>query len=918
MINRFAAVALLLASGFAWPLTAQDAAPATGRIVGRVMDESGAPVAGAQVRIAASGSATATTGLDGRYTILNVPAGAVALAVRAIGYSPKTVSGINVPAGGAVEQNVALTSQTVQVEELTVTAAAERGTVAAALDEQRTAAGVVNAITAEQIARSPDGDAGQAVQRVSGVTVQDGRYVQVRGLGDRYTTVSLNNARMPSAEPERRVVPLDLFPAGLLEGITTSKTFTVDQPGDFSGGQVNLRTRDFPLRRTFSLSVSTGANDAVTAHAMPRAPTVGREWLGFAGRERRLPGSVRDAGNFSGLSQSERSLLVASFRNVWSARPGEAPANGSTSISLGGEDPLLGAQVGYLFSFGYGNGQDVRVAERRARADADGTGGTIGRNLYRGQTLSSSVLWGGLANLTLRLGGASKLQLTNTVTRGGDNTVTRLAGHNEEFDRDFDITRLGFVERAVRSHQLLGQHLVGARHQVEWSVAGSAVRRLEPDRSDLIMDAAIDSAGTVTPVAWFGQGRSAVRTFSELDESGLDLALNYRLELGASRATAVKVGASRRTVRRHADSRAYQIRNAGLSDAERAQSPAEFVFAAVSGTAFDVIPDAQVGRYDADDAITAGFVQLELPLSGSLRMIGGVRVEQWHLDLTTLNQLGQTVVLGRRNSDVLPALGLTLRLGANTSLRLSATQTVSRPEYREISPTMSRDIAGGYDFAGNDSLQRALIRNFDLRWEWYPSSGEVLSVGLFAKYFDEPIERVIVATTGLPSSSVENSDRARNLGIELEVRRSLGMVAGALAPLGVFANATVMASRIRLKATSQAAQRNVNRPLTGQAAYVVNAGLTWQHPRSDLNATLLYNVVGRRIHEVGSILLPDAWEEPRHMVDFSARFPLLAGVSGKLDVRNILDAPYQVTQGSVVRLRYRTGRTLSAGLSWNP
>ncbi|MDQ3949879.1 MAG: TonB-dependent receptor plug domain-containing protein, partial [Gemmatimonadota bacterium] len=205
------------------------------------MTDVGIQVVGAQPGATSSGT---TSGVDGRYALPRVRAGAVTLHIRRLGYQPKTITGVFVPAGGGVEQDVTLEPSTVQLTATLVTADAERGTVNAALDQQRNATGIVNAVTSEQIQRSPDGDAAQAVQRVTGVTVQDGRYVFVRGLGERYTTTSLNGARMPSPEPERKVVPLDLFPAGLLQTITTLKTFTPDLPGDFGGAAVDIRTRE--------------------------------------------------------------------------------------------------------------------------------------------------------------------------------------------------------------------------------------------------------------------------------------------------------------------------------------------------------------------------------------------------------------------------------------------------------------------------------------------------------------------------------------------------------------------------------------------------------------------------------------------------------------------------------------------------
>lgn len=898
------------------PLAAQDApvvtaAPgATGRIVGRVLEEgTGAPIAGAQVNVVGF-PLRANSSLDGRYTILGVPAQTISISVRAVGYSPKTVAGIEVPAGSGIQQDVTLAAQTVQLGEITVEAAAERGSVTSALEEQRYSNNVVNAITAEQISRTPDSDASQAVQRVSGVSVQDGRYVFVRGLGERYTTTSLNNARIPSPEPERRVVPLDLFPAGLLEGISTTKTFTPDQPGDFSGAQVNLRTREFPVRRVVTLGMSSGFNTAVTGRTVVSAPTVGSEWLGYAGSERQIPASALAAGDLTGLSAAEISGIIGDFRNVWSNRTRTAAPNNSFSLSAGGEDPVLGRLIGYIGSLSYSSGQEIRRDETRARADIGATPGTaVAQNRYSGESVTSSVLWGGMLNLSTRIGSTTKLDLNNTYSRSADNGATRLLGFSEDLGIDLDVTRLSMVERSVRSNQFAAQHLFGLRHHIDWSVTSNAVRRYEPDRSDLFYDV---SAGRNE---WFGLGRSAVRTFSELDETAWELAGSYRLELGAARQTSVKVGGSWRRVERDADSRAFNILNQNLSQADRSTAP-EQIFNRTSD--LTLIADAQVGRYAAEDRVTAGFVQLEMPLSTRLKLVGGARVEQWQLDLITTRPDGQLFPVGRRNTDVLPALALTYRLGDRQNLRFSASQTLSRPEYRELAFVTTRDIAGGLDSYGNPSLRRALIQNYDLRWELYPSPGEVVSVAVFAKRFDDPIERIVVGATGAVVNTFVNADGADNYGVEFEVRRSLAVISPALLPFTAFANATLMRSEITPGNDSLSSLASASRPMVGQAGYVLNAGLGYMSNSGRWNATLLYNVVGRRIHEAATIGLPDAWEEPRHLFDFSIRFPVFNTVAGKVDAKNLLDAPYRVRQGDVTRLGYNTGRQFSVGLSWQP
>jgi outer membrane receptor protein involved in Fe transport len=234
-----------------------------------------------------------------------------------------------------------------------------------------------------------------------------------------------------------------------------------------------------------------------------------------------------------------------------------------------------------------------------------------------------------------------------------------------------------------------------------------------------------------------------------------------------------------------------------------------------------------------------------------------------------------------------------------------------------MSLVTTRDIAGGLDAFGNPSLQRALIQNYDARWEFYPTPGELISVGVFAKRFTNPIERVLVGTTGGSVNTWVNADGATNFGLEVELRRNLGSLSPALLPFTAFANATLMRSRIEVGNDSLASLANPRRPMVGQAPYVVNAGLGYSS-RGGVSATLLFNVVGRRIHEAATVGLPDAYEEPRRMLDLSFRFPVMTDLDGKIDVKNILDAPIHITQGDVTRLRYVTGRQVGFGLSWQP
>jgi hypothetical protein len=899
------------------PLVAQQST----RIAGRVVDaSSGQPIPSVQVTIEGT-NFSVLTDWSGRYLIAGVPAGTWTVSGRTIGYAAKLVTGVELAEGATVELNITLIAAAIQVAPIEVSVADERGSVARALDEQRTSNQIINSVSSEQIRRSPDSDAGQAVQRVSGVTVQDGRYVLVRGLGERYTTTALNGARIPSPEPDRKIVPLDLFPSGLLDGIVTAKTFTPDQSGDFSGAQVDLRTRDFLLDRVVTFSASVGANDAVTDKLMPFAPTVGSEWLGAPGSARSTPSMIADNPTLSGYSQTDINATINSMRNVWTPNLRKGRGKGSFAASIGGTDPWFGRQVQYLASLTYGNETEGRADERRAIAGAGSSGSLDVLNAYHGSTGRTSVLWGGLLNLSTPLGTTGRIRLENTYTRSGDNEAISMAGYNNEFDQILDIARLTFTERTVRSHQRGAHQGPAGRHALDWAASLSSVERNEPDRSDLVYQTTIDSVtGTSNPYAWFGAARSAVRTFDDLQERGYEGSFNYRHQLGGPAAKRyVKVGAIYRTTDRDANSYAYDIINVpGISDAERRQS-AEAIFQGTytDQNKFYLFPDAALGTYTAVDDLVAGYAQLEFSLSERLRVIGGARVEHDKLVVNSNTQNGPTESV-LDNTDVLPALSLTYSPTQKHNVRVSVSQTLSRPEYREISPITTFELFGGQSQAGNPDLRRALIQNADLRWEWYPAPGQIVSAALFAKRFKEPIERILVSSASTSAGVVTwvNAEGANNYGLELELRSSLAPLSPALQAFGVTFNTTLMQSEITPGADSLSSLTSATRPMVGQAEYVVNAGLNYTS--RSFFANVMYNVVGPRIREAAIQPLPNVIEHARNIVDVSLQAPIGTRASLKLDAKNLLDAPFRLTQGTVERHFYRTGRAYSLGVSWTP
>jgi len=913
-ILRHAILPAVLAWIAGLPLSAQTP---TGRIVGTVVDgDAGVPLAGARVTVAGT-TLSATTRVDGRYALANVPAGAVTLRVAMIGYGPTSVTGVAVKSGDVTTQDISLQGQATLLEELSVTAEAAQGSVNSILDEQRYSVAIVNAISAEQISRSPDGDAAAALQRMSGATIQDGKYLNMRGLGDRYTQASLNGARIPSPEPERKVVPLDLFPSGLLSEITTSKTFTPDQAGDFSGGSVNIKTKEFPGRRYLALSVSAGFNDAVTGKSSVFAPATGRDWVALGASPRALPVSFDNVDFTQQLSPAQTNALVSSFRNVWSTRRRTGSPNGSAGLSLGGTLPTGGTGLSYLLSGSYAYSQEARVEQRRAIAAPPSTAGGSVTELdrYDGTTGRNSALWGGIANFSVNVGAHSKISLNNTYNRTMDNEGRFESGTSENLALPLQVQRLRYVERNIYASQLGVHQELADRHFLDLGFTASGVSRKEPDRSEVVYE-----TSTGTP-SWYGfSNEAAVRTFADLHEHSYEGSASWQFRFGTTpRNRFVQIGALYRSTDRGAANRSYSVALLRpLRDDDRSLSPEQIFdgrFTQGSLDNFRITPLAAGGSYDATDRLTAGYGMLTLELGKSLEMIGGARVEHSRVEVRSLSTAGEPSFARPSYTDVLPSLALNYRAGQDVNIRLSATQTLSRPEYRELSPILFREVIGGDNVKGNPDLKRALIRNFDLRWEWYPRGGEVVSLALFAKRCSDPIERVYTGTSGTRIITHVNARGADNYGVELEVRRGLDVLGTRFQPFTAFANATVMKSRIQIDLAGSSVT-NAERKMVGQAPYVLNAGLTWKHSSADASATLLFNRVGERISEAGEIPLPDVVEQPRNVMDASIAFPLFGALSGRADVKNLLDAPYRITQGGVVREGYRAGRIFSIGFTW--
>jgi outer membrane receptor protein involved in Fe transport len=899
----------------------------TGRIVGRVFSSRNAePLVNAEVSIP-SLNLGALTDLDGRYLIAGVPPGTHDIVVRLIGYGTKTLTGVAVDAGAVVPLDIALAPEAIQFEALTVTASRERGSATSLLTDRLGAALVVDAIGADQIARSPDGDAAAALARVPGVSVVDGKYVYVRGLGERYGSTTLNGAPLPSPEPDRKVVPLDIIPTGLLESVVTAKTYSPDQPGDHAGGLVQLRTRQFVGARSFKVSASVGFNTAATWKDGLGYAGGKYDFLAFDDGARDLPAAVPADRSLDGLASADLERIGKAFIGTWGPRREPLPLDQSFGLAFGDQIELGGLALGFLGSLTQSSGY-TRYADAIERVYSANDVEVD----YLGETTTQAATLGALANLGLRITPTHRITLAAVYNRFADDEARIFDGWNLDANADVRNYRIRYLSQTLLNVQLSGDHVFDGLGDVglRWRGAYAAAGRYEPNTREMLYRKAPDGR-----FLWENFIQSGSVFHQDLTEDGVsggvDLELPIRLR---SLPASLSLGAAIDLRDRAAYTRRFRFLQRGaVAEEVRERSP-DLIFSdetirAVDGFLIDE-STFDTDNYDAGQEVLAAYVMIDTEILPRLRLAGGARIERAEQTVTPRVLPGSGLIApegaNTEDTDILPALNLTYRLGDAMNLRLGVSRTLARPHLRELAPFHFADYAGGYLTLGNTLLRRATIRNHDLRWEWSPGPGRVLSLSTFHKRFTDPIEVLVLPSTELKKTWV-NAGRATNYGVELELRTGLEFLAPALESLAINANVTLVRSEVEtggvVRAWDAGQELRIElpareRPLQGQSPYVVNLGLSYVQPTLGTTATLLYNRFGRRIDSVGSAVLADVYEEARDRLDFVAEQPLPYGLSIKVTASRLLGSEVRFTQDGRTVRTYDAGRTLSVSASWSP
>ena len=908
---------LLILSGT--PVWAQE----TGTVRGTVLDGVSAElVRNALVEVIGTDFAVSTN-LDGQFS-LDLPPGTYEIEVSHDGFFPNRIEALNVASGADITLDVVLPPTRTEVQSITVTADAvtlETSTQEIMLLERRASTTVSDLIGSEEISANGDSDAAGVMSRVVGVSLMDDKYVFVRGLGDRYSTTQLNGSLMPSTEADRKVVPLDLFPANLVDNIKLEKTFTPNQPGEFSGALVKIETVEFPAGPTLKFSASQGFNTQSTFKDFLTYPGGKHDWLGFGDSRRALPSAIPADRVARGSIFSDRGYTPAeiegfgeSFENIWNPRTEGGKPNQGFNFLAGNTFGRLGVVYALTYSNKFQTGDSI---QNYYVVGLNNKPRQI--NKYNIQSGTNTVRLGNTLNFAIRANNNHKFLFKNFFSKDASDEARVFEGYNGDFATNIRNQRIHFVEETIYAGQLAGEHFFsGLNGLLEWRVAFNRAGRDEPDLREALY---IQNQATGN-YRLREQTQSGFRQWIEATdkiwEPGLDFVKFVTL---GSVSGSIKAGGSYSSRDRRFNSRRFRFTHRSTRGLDLSQDPEALFLPEYIGPNFELREDTRpTDHYLGDQIIRAGYAMVDFFLSPRWRVIGGARVEKsvQKLDSFDLFAINPTKIQTKLDdTDILPSINVVYAISPEMNLRGAFSQTLSRPNFRELAPFDFTDVTGGNTVVGNPDLVRTKLNNVDFRWEWFQGASDLLAVSVFYKNFDNPIEQIFQPTSQL-RISFENVDGARNLGMETELRKSLGDFSSGLQNFSVSANYTFVSSQVEIGERQLSVVTSTNRALAGQSQNVFNGTFEYANPRFGNSIRLLYNMVGRRITDVGALGLPDIYQEPQHVFDIVYKHRL-GGEEGPMELSfsadNLLNDEKKFTQGGELYRLYRNGRSYSAGLS---
>ncbi len=875
-------------------------AMATGKITGMVTDEkTGDPIIGATVSLKNTSLGTATD-VDGNY-LLQVQPGTFTVTVNYIGYQTKEVADVVVTEGAATSVNIVIAeSKSTQLEEVVVRTSMKKENIASLYMMQRNSIAVSSGISADIIQRTPDRNTGEVLKRVSGASVKDNKYVIIRGLNDRYNVAMVNNALMPSTEPDKKAFSFDVIPSNVIDNIIINKTASPDMPGDFAGGIVQVLTKDVPESDFLNVGVAATYNTQTTFKDFTSEERSAGDYLGFP-KDKSLPGGFgSNYTKYAAKSLEDQVAAAKQLPNSYQTVTTAALPN--TSLQLSGGKALHmkdGGKFGVIGGLSYRTGQTLVPDYKRGLFET----ARVSRYSTETQNRFSANL-AGLANLSY-VKGRSKISWKNLYNKMYDNNYYERLGYSTSNNQQFKLYSTIPSERQVVNSQLEGEHAFGERSvKLNWNLNYAGFTAKQEDLRTAFYGRSATFDANDEPVEeslpYELVDRNSRRFFGKQTDNnfGGNFNVSYPFQMFGQKQT-MKAGYLGLYKQRDFGMRVLQYDYRGNANDPERFLPVNQIFApsniATNGFTINEITN-QTDKYEATALQNAAFLMFDNSFSSKWRLTWGVRFESY---TQNLNGADRTQKIDKTDvfNDVLPSLSLSYGVNDNSKLRLAASRTVNRPEFREIAPFQFVDFENLWTISGNPNLKRGNINNLDFRYEYYPNPGETITAGVFVKQFENPIEAKMDDQSNLDLLifTYQNAKSASAVGAEIEIRKSLSFLSDAswLENLFIGGNVSYIYSRVsNIIGTSNTIGTKAERPLQGQSPYLVNLSLLYNDAKSGWAISALYNRIGHRVAIVGSSSIPTTWENGRDIVDFSiSKAVLKRRGEVKLMISDLLNQP---------------------------
>lgn len=865
-------------------------------IKGKVTDSTtGEPLIGATVQIDGTTKAAATD-IDGLFAFSGLDENAnYTLTIKYISYKTKKIDGVRAETQPQVIE-IKLTPDEQTLNEVTVTGVARKNTEIAVIQMTKSSPVIVSNVSAQEITKTQDTNAGEVIRRVPGVSLIDDKFVMVRGLSQRYNNVWINGGAVPSSEADSRAFSFDLIPSSQIDNMQIVKTPSPEYPADYTGGFITITTKDIPAENTAELSVGGNWNDITSFSDFKYAKGSGTDFLGFDSGMRGLNGGINSTLN--SIAGNGVDLMNNHLNNDWRVRNMNPVGDLKLSGSLGRRWKLGDRQLGMIAAFNYSN--EYRKYENMQNNlfgvyDADKDQSNYLRYSVDDQ-YNHNVRLGAMLNFTLlSADGNSKYQLKNIFNQIGNDRYTWREGLSAQSDNE-NSAEYYYRSRTTYNGQITGKHTF-ALDELDWSASYSYANRNVPDRRRYLINDALEPG-----VMQLTSPNDISREWTKLDEHIVSAAVNDKHDFKFGSFTpSLKFGAYGEYRTRKYTTRDFIYNwNAAsntLPDGFRQNDLSEMLSdESYFGADRLYLLEEQHMRnnYKGNNYLGAGYFAANIPL-GNFNIYAGLRYEYDHMELITNTRDNAESPFSHNYeyNDLFPSVNTTYKINDKHQLRLSYGKTVNRPEFREVSPSVFYDFDLASNVQGNTDLKPCYIQNVDFRYEFYPSKGEIISIAAFYKYFDSPIEWTYTVTGGTSLVySYMNAQRANNYGIELDIRKDLSFIG--LPGFSWSFNGALIKSRVKFEAGS----KEEDRPMQGQSPYLVNTGLFYKNDKLQLDVALLYNRIGKRIIGVGrsegttsgneALRVPDSYEMPRDVIDLSASKKFGNHWELKLSIRDLL------------------------------